>query len=756
MDISSFYKLTLGCDPYPYQKRLAEDTWPDLLDIPTGLGKTAAIFMAWAYKRATKDNSTPRRLVWCLPMRVLVEQTASLLKDWSALLAEKGLISTAPSCHVLMGGQIEQDWDMLPEKDAVIVGTQDQLLSRALNRGYSMSRYRWPMDFAMLNNDAFWVFDEIQLMGPGLTTSAQLEALRARFGTASNCRSLWCSATLRPEWLKTVDFAERIAGLQCASLQEDDRKYSRVSQRICASKAFRTIRKKDLVKNVLASHRPGTLTLVIRNTVNDAVSTYKEIQKKAKSEVVLLHSRFRPAEKAAVLQRLLAPQGETGRIAVTTQVIEAGVDISAANLFTDLAPWPSMVQRFGRCNRGGEISEARIFCMVPEGESISAKSALPYTPEELSSSLSTLKTLSDASPASLPRPEAQSSEYPILRSIDVLDLFDTTPDLAGADIDISRFIRDRNESDAQVFWREISGKTPAPQMPAARREELCAVPVHELRQWITESKEQKNAWCWDALDGEWKRLRNPFPGMTVLLDRNSGGYDCECGWDATSEKPVPLVPETHEEMPASMDSDQQSLTAWQSIEEHSARVVEQLETLLKELTNPNLDRYQTDLLLAARFHDRGKAHAVFQKACAGADPGILWAKAPVITPYERRGFRHELASALAMLQEGDSDLSAYLAAAHHGKIRLSLRSMPNETIPPDATRFARGIWEGDELPAYAGLPPVKLSLSCMEIGLSEQGESWSDRMGSLLDDAGPFMLAYLEMLIRAADWRASA
>jgi CRISPR-associated endonuclease/helicase Cas3 len=33
--------------PYDYQRRLAEEDWPDLLDIPTGMGKTAAVILAW-------------------------------------------------------------------------------------------------------------------------------------------------------------------------------------------------------------------------------------------------------------------------------------------------------------------------------------------------------------------------------------------------------------------------------------------------------------------------------------------------------------------------------------------------------------------------------------------------------------------------------------------------------------------------------------------------------------------------------------
>src|SRR5208282_199110 len=73
---------------------------------------------------------------------------------------------------VLMGGEelepAKREWDLYPERPCILIGTQDMLLSRALNRGYGMSRYRWPMHFGLLNNDAVWVLDETQLMGVGV------------------------------------------------------------------------------------------------------------------------------------------------------------------------------------------------------------------------------------------------------------------------------------------------------------------------------------------------------------------------------------------------------------------------------------------------------------------------------------------------------------------------------------------------------------------------------------------------------------
>lgn len=110
--------------------------------------------------------------------------------------------------------------------------------------------------------------------------------------------------------------------------------------------------------------------------------------------------------------------------------------------------------------------------------------------------------------------------------------------------------------------------------------------------------------------------------------------------------------------------------------------------------------------------------------------------------------------------EPDADLIAYLILAHHGKVRMSLRAMPDETAPAGVKRFARGVWEGDVLPAFdfdsEHTATITLRLALMELGEGEQGLSWVARALKLLDEHGPFRLAWLETLVRLADWRASS
>src|SRR5229473_420809 len=166
-----FKRATQRDNCYPFQRRFAEAAeFYGLVKIPTGLGKTAMAVLGWLWRRRFAGESerkvTPRRLIYCLPMRVLVEQTRDAVQSWLSNLSIHDV-----HISVLMGGEETDDWDLHPECDAILIGTQDMLLSRALNRGYGMSRYRWPMHYALLNNDCLWVLDEVQLMGTGLATT---------------------------------------------------------------------------------------------------------------------------------------------------------------------------------------------------------------------------------------------------------------------------------------------------------------------------------------------------------------------------------------------------------------------------------------------------------------------------------------------------------------------------------------------------------------------------------------------------------
>jgi CRISPR-associated endonuclease/helicase Cas3 len=100
----------------------------------------------------------------------------------------------------------------------------------------------------------------------------------------------------------------------------------------------------DVVALIKAKHTPGTLSLVVVNTVERVQEIGRQL---AELEPLVIHSRFLGIDREALQKKL---KGYFGVI-IATQVVEAGVDLDADLLITELCPWSSFVQRCGRCGR---------------------------------------------------------------------------------------------------------------------------------------------------------------------------------------------------------------------------------------------------------------------------------------------------------------------------------------------------------------------------------------------------------------------
>ena len=539
-----FRRATGRGRPYGYQAQLAAaEQWPAFLAVPTGCGKSLAVLTAWAYRRLALGVG-PRRLVYALPMRTLVEQTADVARSVRDRLADRfpGL-----RVDVLMGGEPRprDDWRRHPEAPQIVVGTIDMLLSRALNRGYGESRFAWPVSFGLLNADCVWVFDEIQLMGPARVTSAQLQGLRAKLGVSKPVETVWVSATVDREALSTVDHP--LAPARPGSLPADELRLPESDRRgalrrrldagkrlvrLDLSQASSRDLPRQIAAGVLERHQSGTRSIVVVNRVELAQRVFQAVEQLATDgeRVVLLHSRFRPDDRADRFNAALDPAiPPAGTIVVSTQVVEAGVDVSSALLATETAPFSSIVQRVGRCNRAGDDEDATVL-WLDRGGDLDARQTAPYDPRDVAAAHAALTELAASgaslSPAALERrqetdPVAERREtWAVLRRRHLVDLFDTTPDLSGLTVDVSRYIRADDDATVSVCFRD------APETDVRRpaREELVDVPIGTLG--------DRHAWVHDLVDGEPTRLRSrhAHPGMTLMLRADDGGYDSRLGW----------------------------------------------------------------------------------------------------------------------------------------------------------------------------------------------------------------------------------
>lgn len=774
-----------GFGPHGYQRRLAQDGLAEVVRAPTGAGKTG-IILAWLWRRLHTDpGGTPRRLMYALPQRSLVEQVAGEAARWLENLGLSGEVAL----HVVMGGagESQRQWRLDMHKPAIVVGTVDSLVSKALNRGYGIGRAAYPVDFALTTNGAHWVIDEIQLCPESTTTLRQLAAFAKRYPVAEPFGLTCMSATIPRRLLETVD--NPLAGDVVEILPEE--RVGELKVRLEAGRAVQRLPADPGDYQAIAAaarerHRAGELTLVVLNTVEAAQQVFRHL-KDAPADRMLVHSRFRGVERRELMAAVTGrPEN---RIVVSTQVVEAGIDLNASVLITEAAPWPSLVQRAGRCNRTGTVRDAELWWVAPHKPQ-------PYESADIDAAVAALSGLEGTAVTGedlLSRDVAVLVEQvAVLRRGDFLGLFDTAPDLSGNDIDIAPYVRDAEDLDAQLAWatwtpESEDGHPPADAKfpPAGYR---CRVPVGQVNAFAKDVA----VWRLDPLLGHWARVRPQVPqararpGEVLVAAAASGGYDPVTGFDPGARQPVPGCPSldtTAEPGDGAEDryaADPASVQQrdWVSLDKHSHDVRRQAEALFRTLRPAVPDEAARSAVTAAYLHDAGKAHPTWQDALCGlASPGEKdritagrpWAKSGGdgrLRFEGGAGFRHELASLLIvdgplrdLLSEApDRDLARYLVLAHHGKLRVQVRDPADLAVTEAAgENKILGLEHGapSDIPRVLSQPAARFTVDLDQFRLGGE-RSWTRTALSLRDRYGPFVLAYLETVVRIADWRASA
>lgn len=680
------------------------------LEAPTGLGKTLATLVGWLWDRQQRPEQTPRRLVYQLPLRTLTDQIAA---ECRAVIERLAL---AVPVYVLRGGQIENDYVDGLAAEAVIVGTLDQVVSRQLMRGYCCSRWSWPRHFAALNTDVLVVVDETQLQGAAVRTAIRLQQLHEEYGGPAPRQLVLCSATL--------DSAPLPAGTPRFGLGEADYAHPVAQRKIGRPKPLTLAGSAHPLALIQQEHQQNSLTLAVVNQVRRAQQLATGLEATG-IPVLLLHSRFRRQERQRIEQQLKTFRG----VLVATQTVEAGIDLDARLLVTDLCPWASFVQRCGRVGRNNTYPEAAVVVLEPAMDA-------PYEAAELEDTRSRLAGMTDAAVRQLMAVEVppQPTQGQRLTGDGLRQLFDTHP--VAQDIDIDPYVRVGEMRDVSLLWRLSPGEEMAP----AGERELCQAPLQAVR--------QRFGSAWVPRGDSWMEIPSTQlrVGDLAAVACSEGGYDTRHGWDPLSSDPVAEVPM----VPDGLDREDKSsfgVSRPVTLPQHLADAEQEAAALCGVL--PVAEGVAALVQRAALLHDIGKAHPVFQATMRANGCGAgQWAKAPGWgSRHERPGFRHEVASALAALQQGEDELVVYLLMSHHGKVRQRLEPFPWQ--PRDGP--VHGVVEGEPLPAVAGVSPA-VTLHHPPRAL---GKGWLPLCRRLLATYGPFRLAWLEAVVREADQRAS-
>ncbi len=395
-DFTDFFRSVHNFEPFPWQQalvdRLAEsDTWPDVLDLPTGTGKTAALDAAIFHLalRAEMPFKAAMRIALVVDRRLVVDDAFIRAKRIDQALANSlrksthgdGVVAVVARRLKKLAGQnarplvvqrlrggapLEDDWARTPTQPTILCSTVDQVGSRLLFRGYGVSDRMKPVHAGLLGNGSLILLDEAHLSEPFRQT---LEAVR-RVGHAQVNVAL-LSATPGHKADKPFE------------LSIEDREDSELNKRISARKpvaikpplrtsmsatttaesfAHEARAMADRLQN--ASVYPSAVGVVV-NRVALARKIFAELDGDESNNVQLMIGRSRDIGRDSIANSL-APfrTGAQGRMAakptivVATQCLEVGVDLDLDGLVTQAAPIDALRQRFGRLNRAGRPIDA--------------------------------------------------------------------------------------------------------------------------------------------------------------------------------------------------------------------------------------------------------------------------------------------------------------------------------------------------------------------------------------------------------------
>jgi CRISPR-associated endonuclease/helicase Cas3 len=868
-----------GHGPFPWQRALYErfvsdrpDNIPAFCNLPTGLGKTSVIAV-WLIALATHRGGVPRRLVYVVNRRTVVDQTteevekyrrniraAELWESLAGLSALRPKDDDPPLAISTLRGQFadNREWSADPCRPAVISGTVDMIGSRLLFSGYGVGMKARPLHAGFLGQDALLVHDEAHLEPAFQNLVKAIEEEQKQCKEFYQFRVMELTATSRNEGGGFVLTPEETA-IPAELPAEPSEPIHHVWQRMKAKKGLklnraerdsvataigelardkwkdsgeailifvRTIDDVKQVKAVLTDKKKGGLP---EEQVRSLTGTMRGLERDALATTDPVFARFSPSQKV---------EGKQGTVyLICTSAGEVGVDMSAQQMVCDLSTLDSMAQRFGRVNRRGEGAAMIdvVYETVPNKKPPSASfEAARWETKKVLERLPACgwaEGRHDASPSALGdmmkllnEAERRAAFAPTPTILPVTDiLFDawaltTIRDQLPGRPKVEPYLHGLAEwqpPETLVAWREeVERLEPVYDSEAEQKErraedrralaklaaelledyplkphELLREPSHRaFKHFEAMAKRCPGLPAW-LLDDYGKvrvltiaELANSahkegIEGMTVLLPPSAGGLEdgmlngsavahgtstlaVADEWYADREKTVRRRRRLDEsEPPEGMrlirrillpgggeDADpdywywfelgnEGGTSAKQSVE-WSVHVGD-VEHVSGEIGAklPLGDTLRRAVILAAKFHDHGKRRKLFQAIIGNARyPNLLLAKSGKQGGRVEEQYRHEFGSLADFgkdpefqnLAADEKDLVLHLIAAHHGRARPHFPT--DEAFDPDQTvALAEAI--AREVPR---------------------------RFARLQRKYGRWGLAYLESLLRAADWAASA
>jgi CRISPR-associated endonuclease/helicase Cas3 len=395
-----FYKQLGGFTPNPMQKEMFEaiydsnrDKYPAiLLKSPTGSGKfESVLFPILASKEC--------RLILPLPARSLLEdqkqRTEEYLKKFSRLYKDREVslvVDTGSQmyrCVYKNGEEVKKRTSNLRRhlyKGDVILTTLDKFLYRYFAFGDKQKSFIFPLrihrEKTLICFDEAHSYDEISFTNFYSLIKSLYEAGRS---------IVMMTATMPDKYLERFDYLDHIDYIGNLENSDKLKKFQEqtLKQKHPNKKAFEWIREiqrnsenPEIFQNEFSQiilrewqAKPNLKIIVVVERITDAVKIYETVKKSLNGNtnssgcfLFLYHGRIADQLRPEVYKQLQERDAKNQPyILLTTSAIEVGCDLNAEVLISEISPPENLIQRAGRCNRKGNIPDAKVIVI---GDSI--------------------------------------------------------------------------------------------------------------------------------------------------------------------------------------------------------------------------------------------------------------------------------------------------------------------------------------------------------------------------------------------------
>ncbi len=332
------------------------------LSVPTGGGKTLSS-MRFALEHVNAHNL--KRIIYVIPYLSILDQTAEKLHEVFSDERDDLILEHHSNIEPPEDDNEEDEYRLLTSRwdSPIILTTMVQFLETIYSNKSSKLRKFHNM------SDSVLIFDEIQAL-PIKCIHLFNDAINF-LQVAGGSTILLCTAT-QPH-LHMVDrpvlLAENpdIVNITAEELSVFERVHIKdITQKVMDYEEIT-----ELVRTQIEQEKS---TLVIMNTKRDSLALYEQCRS-IDCERALLTTDLCPAHRLEVLRLLrnnLAPESKQVILCISTQLIEAGVDVSFDCVIRAEAGMDSIIQAAGRCNRNKENSIPQsVFVVDVQGEKLS-------------------------------------------------------------------------------------------------------------------------------------------------------------------------------------------------------------------------------------------------------------------------------------------------------------------------------------------------------------------------------------------------